>query len=351
MAQPPDDPVDRRIRVAVFGSCMTRDNFNRRFNAGYATWYRVVGMQVQASVISLMSRPTPVDEGALERLRPYEARKVRGDFTKVFLDDLAVLQPDYLVVDFSGDIRFGVIRCEADRWVTGYRRVLRQVGWYQELAAAGPVTDLRVARDGEAYLAPWTAAADRFAGHVRSVTPRTIVVLHRGHHTRLLRLAGSSRTVSLMEHRRVARLDLDRIDALWSRMDDHAVEAHGWHAIDLRGREYPTSDSHPWGAGYLHYSPDYYADFLAALNALHLDRTTEAADPERQAMVGFIASRAAEPAPGRSWDLEPGRGSVAPQIRTSRRRFGRIRRTAGRARRRIAATLRAERRQPLDPAA
>ena len=333
MTQPAEGVVESPLRVAVFGSCMSRDNFNSRFNPGYKAWFQVVATQVQASVISLMSRPTPVPEDALSRVRPYEASRLRVDFSKRFLAELAELEPDYLVVDFSGDIRFGAIRLEDDRWVTGYRRILKEIGWPPARLAAGSPAVLRVERAREAYLAPWSAAVDRFAGHVRRTTPRTKVVLHRGHHTRLLHLPEAGGLVPLAAHRRVPAQDPDRIDALWSRMDDHVVRAHGWEAIDLRGGHYPTSDAHPWGAGGLHYAPDYYRDFLAALCAIHLRRTHEPDGPRQQAMAELVAGRREEATVGRSWDREPGRGFRAPKAARPRR--GPMRRAAGLARRRL----------------
>ena len=66
-------------------------------------------------------------------------------------------------------------------------------------------------------------------------------------------------------------MDLPRINALWARLDDYATSSPpGWQSIDLTGREYPTFDGHPWGPYYVHYTMDYYADFLRSLNAIHL---------------------------------------------------------------------------------
>ena len=53
----PADPT-RPVResVAVAGSCLTRDNFNGRFNPEWRTYFEVVASANQSSIISLMSR-------------------------------------------------------------------------------------------------------------------------------------------------------------------------------------------------------------------------------------------------------------------------------------------------------
>jgi len=334
----PDAGPDGRPTVAVIGSCMTRDVFNRRFNPRYDAWFRVAFDQMQPSLISLMSRPTSVATDAFDSLGAFEGRRLSDDVSKAILGRIEATPPDYLVVDFSGDVRFGAIRLDEDRWITNCRKVLRRTAWYRELEAASPLTVVRMQHEPDAYVELFAAALDRFAAHVRRVAPGTKVVLHRGHYVRRLILPRSGRLVPLNEHRQVVRTDQARMDARWARLDDLAIDAHGWSAIDLRGREYPTSDSHPWGAGHLHYSPDYYPDVLAALAAIHLERAGAPLGPESAAMAAFIAGRASDPGRGRPWDAEPGRGDWTPRVRTPPR-FGPVRRPLRRVTRRLRTAL------------
>lgn len=303
------------LTVGVIGSCMTRDNFNRRFNPDYGAWYRVSTDTNQPSFISLMAAPTPIGEADVAALGPGNSRRMLDDFGKRVPPRIAASPPDYLLVDFSGDIRYGAIGLDGDRWITNYHHVLGNVPAYAAQAATRTPRKLRLERDTDEYVARWTEAVERFARLVREAAPETTVILHRGHHTRRLLLPGSGRPVPLGRHRSVTRIDPGRMDELWTRLDDHAAALQGWRTIDLRGREYPTSDAHPWGAGYLHYSPDYYRDFLAALNAVHLAATADDA-PGREAMAALVASRADDPGRGRTWDEEPGRGERPARVRS-----------------------------------
>ena len=326
------------IAIGVLGSCMTRDSFNSRFNPDHRTWYEVTLDQTQPSLISLMAPPETVPDDALQPPSGWDTRRLIDDFGKRSLGRLAASPPRYLVIDLSGDVRFGVVHLGGDRWITNCRRALEATPWYRERSAAGRLPTLRLQWHTEPYLAHFAAALDRFARHLGEVAPDTTVILHRGRHARRLILPDSGRLVRLSSHRTVQRTDTARTDALWTRLEDLVLERQAWDVIDLRDREYPTSDSHPWGAGYLHYSPDYYHDFLAALHAIHLRHTADAPGPEAASMAAFIAGRAADTARGRSWDDEPGRGHMTPRVRQPVR-FAAVRRPVRRAVRRVRIAL------------
>jgi hypothetical protein len=343
----PHDPAHGAIAVAILGSCMTRDAFNGRFNPGYKRWYRVSASQNQPSLVSLMSPPVPIDDADLAGLGAWNAQRVRDDFERRFLADMAASPPDYLLVDFGGDIRFGVLGVDGvggDRWVTNTRMALGRTPWYARHVAAGAPATLDILRDPDAYFERWSAALDAFVERLGREAPSAAVVIVRALHQRRLVLSGGRRILRLSDNRAVRPLDLDRLDAAWERLDEVALATPGWRSIDLRGREYPTSDAHPWGAGYLHFSPDYYPDLLAGLHQIHLERVAAArgAAPDAMAapdgMAAFVAARAEDTRRGRSWDDEPGRGHQPPQVRR-RPRFARLRLPAVRIRRRVRLVL------------
>ena len=283
------------LTVAVLGSCITRDNFNSRFNADYRRWYRPVLTHNQASIISVMSEPTPIAPDELgTQGSDHDRAGVRDDFDKSFLRRLQQEAPDYLVVDFFGDVHFGVLDLGEGRYVTNNRWKLWPTPWFRGLEARGPLPALRLDQEPERYLELWTDAFDRLVSHVRAVTPRTTVVIHRGRNTGTLRLPGGAGTVPLLEHRNLARIDVRRYNQLWRRLDDHACTYDGFRTVDLTAREYPTTDDHPWGPYYVHYAMDYYADFLRELHKIHLGRGVSGSDPVAASMLEQLLGAADE---------------------------------------------------------
>ncbi|WP_262850193.1 DUF6270 domain-containing protein [Mumia quercus] len=276
--------------VAVFGSCITRDNFNTRFNPTYKASYRCDLMQNQMSVISLVSDPVTEAWEPTKAMSDYDLWNVRTEFDKSFLTGLVETRPDYLLLDFFGDAHFGVVRLDDGRFLTDNRWKVRHTDLYQRLREEGRLTPLRGVDDPDAYFALWTEALDTFAAQVRSTLPETRVVVHHGHHTDQLTVPDRPRPVSLRKHRNNVRIDVEAANALWRRMDRYAVDAFGAASIDLTGESFPTYDEHPWGPFYVHYRMDYYHRFLAELHKIVL---ADGAEPTRQ-MVADIERAAGE---------------------------------------------------------
>jgi hypothetical protein len=310
------------VTVAVLGSCITRDNFNTRFNAEYKQWYKTVLMQNQSSIISLMSPPSPIGTAELGTGTEYDLWNVRTDFSKEFLTELGRLTPDYLILDFFGDVHFGVLDLGGGRYVTDNRWKLHKTPYYTALQSSGPRRTLRLERDTDEYLALWQDAFDRLVAHVAEAAPQTTVIVHRGHNTKTLRLQESGRVVELQQHRNLARIDVARYNQLWRQLDDYACDSTGFARIDLTAREYPSPEVHPWGPYYVHYSMDYYADFLAELNRLHLERVLADRDPVLQAMLTQLLTRMGERAAA---DSERQEATIASQRARIKKQADRIR--------------------------
>jgi len=271
-----ESPTDRagseRVTVAVLGSCITRDNFNSRFNPGYKQAYDCVLMQNQSSLISLMSESFSLTEEQLGPASDYDRWNVTTDLSKEFLLRIGELAPDYLVLDFFGDVHFGCLEVAPGRYITNNRWKLWPTPYYKQLQKDGPPRALRIETDTQEYLRLWREAYDRLVEHLRRVTPKTTVVVHRGHNTDLLQLPDATAPVSLSRSGRVKAIDVPTLNRLWTELDDYAVASTGFDVIDLTGGRYPTSPDHPWGPFYVHYSMDYYAEFLARLTCIHLRR-------------------------------------------------------------------------------
>jgi len=263
------DPAPRD--VAVFGSCITRDSFNSRFNPGHKATYNCVLLQNQMSLISLMSEPVHEAWEPTRQMSEYDRWNVRTEFSKEFLSELVRLQPEYLVVDFFGDAHFGCVRLDDGRYITDNRWKVRRTDLYERLRDAERLERFNGRRDPDAYIEVWSDALERFASFVHADLPRTKVVVHHGHHTSWLSLPDQVLPVPLRDHRksrRLHRIDIDAANALWRRLDALAVKALDATSIDLTGDVFPTYDAHPWGPFYVHYTPDYYQRFLAELHKI-----------------------------------------------------------------------------------
>ncbi|MGN6128896.1 MAG: DUF6270 domain-containing protein [Nocardioidaceae bacterium] len=337
------------LEVAVLGSCITRDNFNSRFNPGYKRYYTCPLVQNQSSLIALMSEPVELDGAPATQptgeLSDYARRTVRTDLTKEFLGQVVDLQPDYLILDFFGDIHFGCLRLEDGRYLTNNRWKLWKTDLYRDLKESGGFTRLRIQDDTEEYVALWRDAFDRFYAFFQAHLPHTTLVLHRGFNTDRVTVPGRPDPMRLRKYKKISRLNVPKSNRLWAALDDYVAERSDCEVIDLTARGFTSFAEHPWGPFYVHYTMDYYHQFLAELHKIHLRRAADLdvwgmvediddAGVERY-QVAVAASRRkirAQRARIQAQAAEVHRLSNAGVGDIARRGAGRLRRAAGRAR-------------------
>jgi hypothetical protein len=277
------DPVRT---VAICGSCITRDNFNSRFNPEHRRWYSVVAQANQSSMIALMSPPVEPDVTDRDGLSDYDTWNVRSDLSRSFLAELVEARPDYLVLDFFGDLHFGLLELPDGRYATDNRWKLHQTAQYRAWVETGGTSRLKVLEDTERYVELWTEAMDRFAAYVAENCPTTTVIVHRGFYADRVVSGPTGRPRSLRKVAKLAPLKVRRLNAVWKQLDEHAASAYGWRTIDLSGGRYTSTEDHPWGAFWVHYSLDYYHRFLAELHRIDLERRTPAALRSEIATIG-----------------------------------------------------------------
>lgn len=323
------------IRVAILGSCISRDVFNTQFNAGYKEMWQCVLIQNQSSLLSVMSPAVPVEEKLLgDHLSDFQKQQVRNDTSKEFLDQLRELRPDYLLVDFFGDVHFGVLEIAPGHYLTNNRWMLQKTHWYADRLAADDLRPLRIEEETDAYLALWEDALHRLQDFLRVHLPETTVVVHRGRNAERWLPEGASRPRPLAGRRTLFKIDVERANQLWRRLDDIAAAMDGWESIDLTDCEYVAFQGHPWGVFYVHYTLDYYEEFLAALNALHLSRTLGTGT-----VAAAMAAQIGEARRNRHAEF----GRQAEQVRQLQQKVSRLRSRVGEAaqpRRRRAGWLR-----------
>lgn len=156
------------MKVAIFGSCVTRDLFEhpalRPCLAHYAS---------RSSVISAVADPVPLDEGEVTLESAYQRRAVLADFNKTFFPDLRALEPDWVVVDLV-DERFNVLRTDGS-FVTESSAFASAGLGTAERFRFSPVRRLT----GEAEQL-FVAAADSFVERLTQIVSSERVILHRG---------------------------------------------------------------------------------------------------------------------------------------------------------------------------
>lgn len=257
------------VKVAVFGSCVTRDVFNRRFVPDYQDLFDCVALSNQVSLMSIVDDPLAVPDDALQEIDERARRDVRDELGRVFLAQLATLQPDYLIIDLFADVHFGAATIDPGVVVTRNRWKTVKTDFYTTRRRS------ELAPDSPQYFARWALAADRFFELVAAATPRTKVVLHEARNVTRWRTAdGGLETFG-------NAAALEAMNTRWRAMDAYLKERHADHSISIFTPDRVSSQTHPWGPFAVHYELDYHTTFAFKLARIALMDAGPASGAER----------------------------------------------------------------------
>lgn len=252
--------TDGPKRVAILGSCVTRDPFNRTFNPGYKDHFEVVALCDKVSLVSLMAEPFDIDTvAAFPDLKPYWQDLLKQEFTRSFLTEVVELQPDLLIFDLYTEIFFGYAKWNG-HVISRNHIATTTTPWY----ADGEVEEFRFHVDPEGYMEAWTEAADRLFPYLREQLPNTKFILHRSRATSEW-VANDGTVTSFSDYQ-------NSLNPLWEMTEQYVLDKgyvdDSFMVFEEGMRSY---EEHPWGHAPVHYTMDFHSKFLEALIAMGLE--------------------------------------------------------------------------------
>lgn len=246
------------ITVAVIGSCVTRDVFNSTFCPNYKTFFECGASLIQGSALSLVSDKFYVPESDLSSMIASSAKDVRSEMSREVNEFITASNPEYVIFDFFGDVRFGAAQLDTGTFVTRNEWKLCTTDYYKEhvLEEFMPRTD--------SYFEMWCQAIDEAVRFIRRVSPHSKLVLHDVEFVTEFRskkgeITKFSNSASLVE-----------LNKWWRKLNSHFAENYAHEVIRVRTNDTVSFEEHPWGPYGVHYEFDYHADFLTELTRLAL---------------------------------------------------------------------------------
>lgn len=240
-------PTENLAKVGVIGSCVSRDLFNSRLNRRWKNSFEFFGAFYQMSLISLMSRPVDISKFDFSDLDQHAYLATKEDFTKGFLENIVETQPDFLLVDFRIDARFGVLQIEDGSWITDNKWKIGQAGIYRSFTSNQRVA---MVSDQDKYLNIFKRSSRDFGDFIATNSPSTKLILNQP--LSVSGFSGPSEYGNLNMRMNSAH------NKYWSLLNSAFKEEV--NCIDLiPNMDGILSDSrHPWGKGPVHYEFRYY---------------------------------------------------------------------------------------------
>lgn len=249
------------ISVAVLGSCATRDVFNRNFCPDYPKFFKCVTSQLQGSLMSVLSEPFDLPDQDLAGLNAASARDVRSETKRELRKQLSIQQPEYLIVDMFGDVRFGIAKLKNGAIVTRNEWKLAKTQYYKNNVAE------ELFPRNEEFFHKWCEAAQATRSHIRRVSPKTRIILHDVEFVKEFRKSDGTITKLPGEEY------FETLNRWWRRLNTYFAENIADDVIRVRNEATFSFEEHPWGSYGVHHELNYHARFLTQLTQIALQHS------------------------------------------------------------------------------
>ncbi|GGH76564.1 hypothetical protein JOD43_003796 [Pullulanibacillus pueri] len=254
-----------KITFSVIGSCVSRDVFNRKFVPEYKEFYECISTAWQSSIISLMSPKVTLSKDDLElseEISKHRHNTLMEDLSKEYLEEIKTNQPDYIIIDFYADMRYGVVQI-GDRYLTNNPNGFRKTKFFREKKFDN---SYRFRKNLNIYRELWEKAFDDLYNYVQEHLPKTKLILN------CFRYANSyvneNGELVMFDQERYNYLDADT--KLYNELYTYILDKYKLRKIDLRENEYYADGNYAFGLAPWHYERKYHKDYFHTLNQICL---------------------------------------------------------------------------------
>ncbi len=244
--------------LSIIGACSSEDwihfrDFSRAFD------FALPPLRQHSSLLSIVSKASPVPDGLFEGLSAWEQAQLRADFDKSFLVRLVEARPRVLIIDFAIDAMSGVIR-HGEGYITR-SFLLRKSPLFGEFKMQ---ESMKPSTRQENYLREFSFAARMLGAFMARKLPDCQIVLHKNRFAEtIVDKAGvvrrwPERPLQLFQSANQSLPLLEEAFQRHVRCDVISLLDETWHA----------DQGHMWGAGGMHFERRYYRRFHAELGKL-----------------------------------------------------------------------------------
>ncbi|WP_144714547.1 DUF6270 domain-containing protein [Curtobacterium pusillum] len=261
------------VKVAIVGSCVTREAFITRNNPHYKDLYELGPLAWQTGLVSFLSDPVASDIASAivpgEKVNDHGARTMARDIAKTDRAEIEEFAPDFLLFDIYSDVRYGLARI-GSATITNNPNSFRKTDYF---AGGEGFTTMHMANAAATYVPLLETAVDDFVEWKQRTLPNTTLVLNCFRYSSYYRT--STGDLNFVKYRGDQKRDdlyrrllqeNDRYDSLYRSI----LSRHDLRVIDNRDRSYHSDGNHPYGISPWHFGRPFFQDFMADLDRMVL---------------------------------------------------------------------------------
>lgn len=159
---------------STLGSCASRIIFNSAVNTNYKQYFHINDSIELVSLISLMSKPLPVDQNLLNSNDKFDNECVYNDLSKTFLNFLKKNTIEYLVMDTYFDVDCDIIVFDENTYLTDSVRLFK-TDYAKQFVNKRRIN---IFNNYNEYMRLWRNACDSFFKFLKLNCPNIKVILN-----------------------------------------------------------------------------------------------------------------------------------------------------------------------------
>lgn len=246
-------------RVAVVGSCVSRDPFNREFAPAYKSRAELVASVFQSAVPSLVRRSVvraPIPDEVPDRYR----RILAAEFSGQNMEALLSPKPDVVVFDNYADIHFGVTTLDSQHVTRNHMAFTSPDAadrYFQDSGKAFPERARFESEDepAQGYYQLAQQSLEYLLEQLRARNPRARLILNPARFATTYVTRGQDEAAFANSSR------LDQKNGHWQRMDDLFETTSGCERLSYPASVFVGDEEHSWGLNPVHYTQSFYDHF------------------------------------------------------------------------------------------
>jgi Family of unknown function (DUF6270) len=247
------------INIGVIGSCVSRDNFNSKFNAGYTRLFNCKLTINHIAFASLVSGKIDFNKEDIYLENSADADLILRELSRSYMEEIQNSDLDYLLIDFGTDIFYGILIANNNILTDDYRRVAK-TKFYSQLENK---RFLNLVNDPDEYFEIWRKSFDKFVEIINTIKPDVKIIINKARAVKKYRdNQGKIKEI-------VTVRNINRMNEMWDKFDDYAIKTYGFDYIDLSTKDYISYEDHPWeGQHPAHYIKEFYENFILELSSI-----------------------------------------------------------------------------------
>ncbi|MFU1545163.1 DUF6270 domain-containing protein [Aeromonas veronii] len=246
--------INSQIELSIIGSCVSRDNFNSKFNPNYKNHFKFKHLQHQSSLVSLMSPKVEISSDDISDVDDWSRQQIVRDFQKSILAEIESDSPSVILFDLFTDSRFPCIEVD-NSYVTLNEWKLVNTNLYKKISNNKIIG---FTENESEFLKHFTDSVKALKAKLNEVSPLSKIVLNS---TR-----GALKYISQGEVIDFKVNYVKEINRRWELLEKIFIDIMDPVVINAFKQDVTLGDAlHPWGLGYVHYTREFYNDFLKHL--------------------------------------------------------------------------------------